>query len=661
MPSDRPWNDDVKGAATLNLINSDATTIRVEAGPGTGKTLALVRRVERILHPNGLSVPGKHVLVVAFNRVIAAKLREDIAQRLVYLPIEDHPVIRTVHALCLEVIGEPLRILLPHEREAMIYDVLTGFPAIASRYNYAAANQALFDHEAGITEDTALWQAVTQWLVRHRAVLISDLPPRLLAKIHGGDFEGRKYAHVIVDEFQDLTQGEQLLFMKLRRDGGSLTALGDSKQSIYRFRGNDRLGLRKLETLDPGVQVTELPLADCYRCPAPMVEAANRLMTLYPPPMNAVNTDPALIHVIHWKNPAAEAEGLAPHVIANIRANPRDRHLAMVTRKAFGYALRNEMKRLAPDLTIDLSFSESLLEEWPVREAFLYFSLLADADPPTWRAWLGYKLPESDGKMIAPRRNSDAYLKLLDRSADNITRDVIYGVAASPASQVQGGGGKNVWNRASRFVELNRQFGFDSLPNDPDAAVKAIFDPARWSGRTKPSATIDFELVSNQSLEILSDLRASGQSDGAVLLRELARRLRYLIATREPFEASAKHDLQVTTLWGAKGVTAEHVYVLGLCDAALPGERKPEYPDTDVVYLEEQRRLFYVTITRARRTLVLSRPRKIKRTEGQRLNLAPLPRWGFWPTLDMCRFLRDINPSLPEAVPGEEWGGCVRK
>src|SRR5215468_3625311 len=71
-----------QGAQVLPLINTDAETIRVEAGPGTGKTFGLVRRVERILHPDGLGVSGKDVLVVAFNRVIAKQLGTEINERL---------------------------------------------------------------------------------------------------------------------------------------------------------------------------------------------------------------------------------------------------------------------------------------------------------------------------------------------------------------------------------------------------------------------------------------------------------------------------------------------------------------------------------------------------------------------------------------------------
>jgi superfamily I DNA/RNA helicase len=96
----KPWNKNVRGTQVLPLINLDADTIRAEAGPGTGKTFGLVRRVQRILHPEGLAVPGGEVLIVAFNRVIAKQLKAEIGARLEESPHDGEPVIRTVHALC---------------------------------------------------------------------------------------------------------------------------------------------------------------------------------------------------------------------------------------------------------------------------------------------------------------------------------------------------------------------------------------------------------------------------------------------------------------------------------------------------------------------------------------------------------------------------------
>jgi superfamily I DNA/RNA helicase len=190
----QPWNQGIRGQQVLPLINSDADTIRCVAGPGNGKTFGLVRRVERILHPAGLAADGREVLVVAFNRVIARQLREDIEARLKTLDHKHAPVIRTIHALCVEVIGEELRMLLPHEVDAMLYDALHLYPAVAKQYkNFRDAQQALRDHEAGHKEHHELWQGARQWLVRHKAHLVSDLPQRLLARLKGGDFPEKAF------------------------------------------------------------------------------------------------------------------------------------------------------------------------------------------------------------------------------------------------------------------------------------------------------------------------------------------------------------------------------------------------------------------------------------------------------------------------------------
>src|SRR5271170_1592347 len=125
------WNQGVLGTEVPLLINSDGDTIRCVAGPGTGKTFGLVRRVERILHPDGLAARGGDVLIVAFNRVIAKQLDVAITERLATVEHDGNPRIQTIHALCLQIVGEELRILLPHEREGMLYDILETHNALA--------------------------------------------------------------------------------------------------------------------------------------------------------------------------------------------------------------------------------------------------------------------------------------------------------------------------------------------------------------------------------------------------------------------------------------------------------------------------------------------------------------------------------------------------
>lgn len=650
------WNAGVRGEQVLPLINGDAPVIRVEAGPGTGKTFGLVRRVVRILHPRGLNASGKRVAVVAFNRVIAKQLSEDIKEELRNSPHDTMPVIQTVHGFCLRLVGEDIRILLPHEREAMLYDILCEYPQIKNTVqNHAGAEQALHDHEAKIHEWQELWQAVQRWLTRHKAQLISDLPSLLLDRIKGGDFADSRFDHVIVDEFQDLTPAEQELFLKLRSPEGQLVVLGDPRQSIYAFLGNEREGLAKLSEhpLLADIPIRDCPMTECQRCPAEIVLAANKLMSLAEAmPMTAISDMQAKLLIVYWKTPESEAKGMAALIMNKIQSSPSEhKHLAIVTRRQFGYQLRDELAKVAPEITVELGFSESILELWPVREAFLFFCLLTDPDAPTWRGWLGYRIPSDELNHLAPKRNAPAYLNFLRQCDDKMNAPLVLQLCSESRTADRGEGGSSLWDRACRFRDLLHENAWYEL--GAEDLIRAALNPSMWVGGNADDS-LDLETLRDNALQILAVLELQGKpKERDDQLRQVARQLRYSIATRESLATKSESKLKVTTLWGAKGLTAHHVYVLGLCKEVIPGNRTPEYPGTDVDYYEEQRRLFYVTITRSKETLVLSRPKRIRPGDAQKLNLRVGAPKFHYSELQMCPFLRDIMDTLPDAVDGE--------
>jgi hypothetical protein len=213
----------------------------------------------------------------------------------------------------------------------------------------------------------------------------------------------------------------------------------------------------------------------------------------------------ANLHLVTWNMPNAEAAGMAAAIVKNIQANPDDRHLVMVTRRQFGYWLRDKIAELDPNLRVELGFSEGLLESWAAREAFVLFSLLIDADRPTWRAWLGYKNTATGKEFAAPKRNASAYLKLLKDAKDAITASTIEGLDAEPRNKSRGAGGI-IWDRAKRFLDLREKFDW----NGEDAAgfVSTLFDPAHWIGgdydeENVEGASLDLQLLRDKTLALL--------------------------------------------------------------------------------------------------------------------------------------------------------------
>jgi superfamily I DNA/RNA helicase len=220
-----------------------------------------------------------------------------------------------------------------------------------------------------------------------------------------------------------------------------------------------------------------------------------------------------------------------------------------------------------------------------------------------------------------------------------------------------------MWDRAKRFLDLRAKF--DANDEDATAFVNAVFDPGNWitgdyDAEKVSGATLDLQLLRQKTLALLEqEQELRPENPPTEHLRKAAERLRHQIATNEPLVTGEPTDLQVATLWGAKGVTAEHVYILGVCKEALPGQRRDDYPGTDADYVDEQRRLFYVSITRAKQTLVISRALRVGRGAAKQLGLKVTTGGQFWADLKMSPFLHEIMNLLPPAEPGDMWGGCV--
>src|SRR5262249_20093440 len=146
-------------------------------------------------------------------------------------------------------------------------------------------------------------------------------------------------------------------------------------------------------------------------------------------------------------------------------------------------------------------------------------------------------------------------------------------------TKARGDGGASVWDRATRFLQLRKHFE-DQDPTDPDAFLSAVFDEDVWIGDhyAKPEpARLDMRLLRDKAKALLAEIGDKPKMKkrpGIERLAQVAKHLRYQIAPREPFDAEDAVQVQVATLWGAKGVTADHVYLLGTCEEAIPGARK---------------------------------------------------------------------------------------
>lgn len=644
-----PWNQGVEGDQVLGFINDDFAVFRMQAGAGTGKTFGLRKRVLRIRHPDGLNVPHERVLVCAFNRVIARDLEREIREELDPYGLPP-PTIMTVHALCAKLLrGEPLRVLLMHETDEMLYDVLAVQPSLRETYSFASAKRALREHEAQFKDHPALMQAARGWLADHGAGLIGDVPRRAESALRAGDVHDR-YDHVLVDEWQDLTTTEARVIVGLRAEGASLAAIGDRKQSIYAFRGNHLGGLDALGAFVTN-PITDGTMDECRRCPAEIVAIGNEVLALEGEPLRATRAG-GQVHRLRWRTPEDEALGMARAIVRVYQARPEAKHLVLVTRREWGYALRDQMRTADPTVPVQTLFAEDVLQTWPAREAFIFLSILGEPrDAVTLRDWISYQPAQAGKKYLASGRNADAYLALR-RGGGVLDLDRVIALAEREEREFHGTGRGNVHQRLRRLRDLAAALPFD---REPKTLIATYLDPARWVDYTDGDADLAREDIGR--LRIEAERYLAERPDAG--LKDVVRQLRYRIATREPIGIDDVGGVRIVTLWGAKGLTAHHVYLVGLCDEALPGPHDEESTGlTAEKHQDEQRRLLFVSLTRARDSLVLSRPARLQRGIVKTLRLLEHGRNPWWQDLTETRFFEDVPRAvLPDAVSGETWVG----
>ena len=237
-----PWLEGIEGSTALELIDSDAPVIRVVAGPGSGKTTCLRRRIQRLVQKDGIA--PNTVFVGTFTRAIASELREALGTevRVSTLHALAHDLLRKYPVACQ---GMPLRFLLKYEEDALLYDVEDYTASIGDIHGRREALRQLQASRSQRTQyaNARFAGAVRRWLQRHGAMLIGDVVHLCVVGLESEDIPSGGFDFVVIDEYQDLTAAEQELVRLVWSGAGALTVMGDNDQSIYSFRFNHPEGI----------------------------------------------------------------------------------------------------------------------------------------------------------------------------------------------------------------------------------------------------------------------------------------------------------------------------------------------------------------------------------------------------------------------------------
>lgn len=410
------------------------------------------------------------------------------------------------------------------------------------------------------------------------------------------------FRHVLVDEFQDTNAAQHELLKLLVGPRGALTAVGDDDQSIYGWRGAEPGHIAGLSQDYPHLKV--IKLEQNYRSVGRVLSAANALISanerIYEKNLWSARGDGDPVRVVACPDETAEAE----RVVAELSGH-RLRHgnsygdYAVLYRgnyqsRAFEKALRER------NIAYRVSGGRSFFDQSEIRDLVAYLRLLVNGDDDA--AFLRV--------VNLPRREiGPATLETLGRYASSRHRGLL---ACARSIGLAGGMGERSGRRLEEFAEWV-----------VDTAERAESTPARqlvtelisdieyrdWLRETATNSKSAQKKLTNID-EFLGWLgHLDSQSDGeACSLEKVVRRLSLLDYVNQN-DTGSDNEVQLLTLHAAKGLEFDHVFLTALEEGVLPHHACID----DEERLAEERRLCYVGITRARKTLTLTYARERRR------------------------------------------------
>ncbi len=552
-----------------DAISHETGPARLLAGPGTGKTTAIIGRIEHLVRNKGIE-PNR-ILVLTFSVATALDLSERFSR--LDPPLPGPPQVRTLHSYAFEILrtrsGQEFvgaeTVDEWEQRELLCPDLARRVQRTPAQVGgllkeYDAAWRTLEQPPA------APWRAAFEgWLEKLRSVfhfaMLGELVYKLKKLLDGDPAFMPEFDFLLVDEYQDLNACDLSVIRELAsRRGIDPFIAGDDDQCIYRFRQADPTGIRKFDEDYPGA--ADYVLEECYRCGRPILDAAMELISHEPAgriekALTPVNED-GEIHVYALNSPQQSVKVVADLVARHASGVDLGDILVLVPRRSFArqYVEELDARGLA---AVNLAQPEQVLDECESRRVMYAIRYAGNPkDAIAVRGWL--------------------------RCASGIG-------PAAVATVID-----HCLSTHVSFAEGCRSVGSTAIKS----SLQALEDLATRVGDKDSFEQVLEELTATEAVSSASTERLRVLAEGLhvedkppdTAVEELEAQDQETATLPE----AAPSIVRVTTFRKAKGLTAGVVIVTDLDDDIVPGNAED---------LSEERRLVYVSMTRARHFLYM--------------------------------------------------------
>ncbi|MBL0165911.1 MAG: UvrD-helicase domain-containing protein [Propionivibrio sp.] len=583
----------------------------VLAGAGSGKTRVITQKIAYLIEECGFS--PSNIAAITFTNKAAKEMQERVGKLL-----RDKPsglTISTFHSLGVRILREEAK-ALGYKPRFSIFDANDSFAIVSdlagsvdkatirrlqsviSGWKNALVSPAQALKEVHNETEKLAAQAYASYsatLKAYQAVDFDDLIalPVELFENHPeilGKWQNR-LRYLLVDEYQDTNACQYRLLRLLAGPRAAFTAVGDDDQAIYGWRGADVENLRGLPRDYPNLKL--IKLEQNYRSTVRILKAANALIAhnekLFDKKLwsELGHGDPITVTVC--KDNEKEAESVVMKLQAH-RFEHRGEYgdYAVLYRGNFQARALEQFLR-DQRVPYALSGGQSFFDKAEIKDITAYLRLLANSDDDpafiravtTPRRGVGGTTLEALGSYAGER-----HLSLFAAAFEEGFAHRVQARQLAPLIEFCEFINRLEYRAAKEPVEpvmndLLAAIGYEAWLHDEDDKRIAL---ARW----------------DNVQELTKWLARKGEEDGKSLI-ELTQTIALINLLDKQEDGSRPDAVQLSTLHAAKGLEFRHVFLIGVEEGVLP-HRESQAPDK----IEEERRLMYVGITRAQRSLHLS-------------------------------------------------------
>ena len=663
--------------AQLQAVHYTDGACLVLAGAGSGKTRVITHKIAHMIE-KGLE--PRRIAAITFTNKAAAEMRER-AKGLIGRRAKD-VLVCTFHALGVRMVREDgavlglkpqFSILDADDVAGILKDAAGGTTDLATARQWQwtiskwknmglnasqARAQAADDHERSLAVVMARYE---ERLAAYQSVDFDDLigmPLRLLRDFPEVRAKWQAaLGHVLVDEYQDTNATQYELLKLLVGEKGHFTAVGDDDQSIYGWRGATLDNLKKLPVDFPALKV--IKLEQNYRSTSAILRAANNVIgpnpKLYPKTLFSELGEGEPVRVLDCDTEEHEAERAVARIQGlRAAANPPPdwKSFAILYRanhqaKPFEKALRKA------NIPYKVSGGTSFFDRAEIKDLCAWFRLWInnDDDPAFLRAianpkrGIGHTTLGALGEFATQHKQSmfgALFNGMLPAAVPKRALDGLHEFGRT-INELEYRARHTHGHEAARAF-LNdwlKEIGYEQHLYDGEDNEKVA--AARWSN------VMEFcDWMAQRAGGQIDDTAGTATSTETKSLLEVAQTIALLSTISE--REQEQDMVTLSTLHASKGLEWPHVVLVGVTEGMLPFKldddegRQQKVSDDTLQRLQEERRLMYVGITRAQRTLAVSWTKK--RKKGREMVAAQPSRFIAEMALDKATMREDPREKL---------------